>query len=406
MAQLKNTTINDTGFLTLPVGTTAQRPSSPQLGDVRYNTSLNEVEYWNGSTWSEALFNFTTFTFTNAGKVGRSGPTLAECLASYNTSTNPWLNNTNFFNVSGGIQIWTVPKSGLYRIEARGAQGGDASSTNANNTPIQAGGRGARIRGDVYLRKGEKINIIVGHRGMGYNTFLLGFNTPTDTSPPVTERAGGGGGSFVWSRDSGLPLVIAGGGGAASGDPGNGQPGKDATTTTVGTTSGSNTGFGGTNAQGGRSIGSQSGRGSAGSGAGFLEDGRDDPIRPPAQRNGLAIIRFTNAGLGGNSFGQNLDGGFGGGGTDVYTDLAPTATDSEGTGGGGGYTGGAGGNSSSDDAGGGGGSFITAYATNVATSNGSWQNIDNVVYEAYPSGPVINLSAFNTGDGRVIITRL
>jgi hypothetical protein len=44
MANLKNTTINDTGFLGLPSGTTAQRPSSPSSGMMRYNTSTNQVE--------------------------------------------------------------------------------------------------------------------------------------------------------------------------------------------------------------------------------------------------------------------------------------------------------------------------------------------------------------------------
>jgi hypothetical protein len=51
MATLKNTTINDTGHLTLPSGTTAQRPGSPTAGMIRYNSSLGAVEYYNGSTW-------------------------------------------------------------------------------------------------------------------------------------------------------------------------------------------------------------------------------------------------------------------------------------------------------------------------------------------------------------------
>jgi len=38
MATLKNTTINDTGFLQLPVGTTAQRPTAA-TGMVRWNSS-------------------------------------------------------------------------------------------------------------------------------------------------------------------------------------------------------------------------------------------------------------------------------------------------------------------------------------------------------------------------------
>lgn len=51
MAELDRTIINDTGFITLPVGTTAQRPSSPELGMMRWNTDEELVEFYNGSEW-------------------------------------------------------------------------------------------------------------------------------------------------------------------------------------------------------------------------------------------------------------------------------------------------------------------------------------------------------------------
>jgi hypothetical protein len=51
MAILKNTTIEDTGALLLPRGTTAQRPSSPDNGMTRFNSNFNCVEAWDGSYW-------------------------------------------------------------------------------------------------------------------------------------------------------------------------------------------------------------------------------------------------------------------------------------------------------------------------------------------------------------------
>jgi hypothetical protein len=36
----------------LPAGTTAQRPGSPTVGMIRYNTSLNHLEIWNGTIWN------------------------------------------------------------------------------------------------------------------------------------------------------------------------------------------------------------------------------------------------------------------------------------------------------------------------------------------------------------------
>ena len=64
----------------LPKGTTAQRPSGV-AGQIRYNTSLNKVEFYNGNKWIQfldTLFsasggtqstfgNYTLFTFTSNG---------------------------------------------------------------------------------------------------------------------------------------------------------------------------------------------------------------------------------------------------------------------------------------------------------------------------------------------------
>jgi hypothetical protein len=51
MATLKNTTINDTGFVQLPVGTTAQRPGSPVNGDMRFNSESKVVEHYSNGSW-------------------------------------------------------------------------------------------------------------------------------------------------------------------------------------------------------------------------------------------------------------------------------------------------------------------------------------------------------------------
>jgi hypothetical protein len=51
MATLKNTTINDTGYLRLPPGTTAQRPAVPAVGMIRYNTTLCFMEQYTCDGW-------------------------------------------------------------------------------------------------------------------------------------------------------------------------------------------------------------------------------------------------------------------------------------------------------------------------------------------------------------------
>lgn len=51
MASLKNTTVAGTGAIQLPVGTTGQRPAAPVNGDMRFNTDISKVEYYNGAIW-------------------------------------------------------------------------------------------------------------------------------------------------------------------------------------------------------------------------------------------------------------------------------------------------------------------------------------------------------------------
>lgn len=43
---------NYTGALRLPVGTTAQRPASPNAGDIRFNSTTTEAEIYNGSIFT------------------------------------------------------------------------------------------------------------------------------------------------------------------------------------------------------------------------------------------------------------------------------------------------------------------------------------------------------------------
>jgi hypothetical protein len=56
MSSLKNTIINDTGYIMLPSGTSAQRPA-PQNGMVRYNTDLTSYEIYTNGVWSQFTSN-------------------------------------------------------------------------------------------------------------------------------------------------------------------------------------------------------------------------------------------------------------------------------------------------------------------------------------------------------------
>ena len=122
--------------------------------------------------------------FTNLGASGRLGPT---SLGSHYNGQD----HDGQVTVVSGIQRWTVPYTGDYKIEAIGAAGGYDTASR------QYQGRGARMIGTFHLCKGETIQILVGQEG--------GINRHSYSS-------GGGGGTFV-VKGNDTPLIIAGGGG-------------------------------------------------------------------------------------------------------------------------------------------------------------------------------------------------
>ena len=166
-----------------------------------------QVIFLNPSTIFGHLLYYAEFiaVFTNLGASGRLGPT---SLGSYYSSQ---VHDVQVTLVSG-IQQWTVPHIGDYRIEAIGAAGG--YGLNSNNGQYR--GRGARIKGTFRLFKGE-IQILVGQEG---STTLK------------SHSSGGGGGTFV-VRGSNTPLIIAGGGGGME-DAQSRHSGYDASAGTTG----------------------------------------------------------------------------------------------------------------------------------------------------------------------------
>ena len=74
MANLANLTINSTQFIDLPVGNTAQRPIGPANGTMRFNTTGNYFEFYNGSTWQNINVAATTnLTGTATIAIGAGG---------------------------------------------------------------------------------------------------------------------------------------------------------------------------------------------------------------------------------------------------------------------------------------------------------------------------------------------
>ena len=235
------------------------------------------------------LYEFTSHTFTNCGKTGRNGPTLTDCMTAYGGS-EPW-NNTNFFNVTGvsgvnGIQVWTVPYTGIYKIIAKGAAGGHENTTNI--------GKGANIEARFPLIKGDKYMILIGQQG------TVG-NGNNDTGSNSGWRAGGGGGgSFMVKGDNyggktlSDVLIVAGGGGGRNSNTG-GEDGQQSNSSSTG---------------GGTRTGTTNG---SGGGGGLLGNGANSSGSTSGDDGGHS---FVNGGKGGISHSHGITvGGFGGGGS-------------------------------------------------------------------------------------------
>ena len=163
-------------------------------------------------------------TFTNLASSGRKGPNSV-------WSHYEGQDHDGQVTLSRGIQQWTVPYTGQYRIEAVGAAGG----YNKKQSSSQYRGRGAKMVGTFNLSQDEMIQILVGQEGE---------ITSNDKS-----SGDGGGGTFV-VRGSNTPLIVAGGGGGLKAVISR-HKGCDANTSTSGNSGYRSSWSGGRNGEGG-----------------------------------------------------------------------------------------------------------------------------------------------------------
>jgi len=250
-------------------------------GELIYPANVSEKKLFRNDLTYFGLLNQKFFKgiFTTLGTKGRNGPTAIG--DHYNDQ-----DHYDYVELKNGRQMFTVPRSGLYKIKVTGASGGDSTE----NVNIHQG-YGAVVTCNVFLEEGTLLAIVVGQEG--------------ELARGTSNRAGGGGGgSYVCIDNNGsfVPLVIAGGGNGCSW----GGFQKNGVCCLLGKKTGDGTG------------GRASGRG--GGGGGFKNNGANNG-------SDLGGSSFVNGSVGGT--GTYAEGGFGGGGGSMY----------EG-GGGGGYCGG------------------------------------------------------------------
>ena len=98
-------TISSTSALQIPVGTTAQRPSSPAAGDLRFNSTTTSAEIYNG----------TAFVAVGGGATGGAGDQIVyendlTVTTSYTVTANKGAHAVGPLVIQNGVTL-TVPST-------------------------------------------------------------------------------------------------------------------------------------------------------------------------------------------------------------------------------------------------------------------------------------------------------
>jgi hypothetical protein len=305
---------NKTDGIKLPVGTTAQRPSSPTDGIIRKNSTTGYIEYWDP----------TSSSWIGIGQFSASGGTL--------TSVSG--DNVHTFTSSGVFTVAAGAKAVTVLVVAGGGGGG-------NGNPVADGNGGGGAGGVIYSIGTITVTpgaytVTVGAGGAGGPAAAGGRGTSGNNSSfsSLTAIGGGGGGAdgaAALSGGSGGGTSTSGTGGAGgAGTSGQGNNGGG------GGTGGGGPGGGGGGGGGADAVGGINGQNSIGGvgGVGRLININGSNLR---WGGGGGASSWTNAGGAGGA------GGGGGGGSRVS---------SAGAGGTGGLNNGTSGSGSSGGAGG------------------------------------------------------
>jgi hypothetical protein len=216
-----------TGAMLLPSGTTAQRPTTPANGMVRYNSTTGRNEIYQNGIWNSFSFTYEVEYLVIAGGGGSNGV------------------GAGFYGSSGG-------GAGGYRSSVRGElSGGNTSAESplilisANNYTVTVGAGGAGVAPGSTSIDGnpssfDAIIALGGGRGVAFNTVGglggsgggggaglssaggsgttgQGFAGGTGGSGGTSSAAGGGGAGAVGANGAGNGTVGgAGGAGRAS----------------------------------------------------------------------------------------------------------------------------------------------------------------------------------------------
>ena len=374
--QVYDTNTPSTGAFDIPTGTTAQRPSSPTSGMIRYNTDTQATEIYDGTQW---------------GKVSPVLPTLSSVTGTpYTTiSSNLTLAGTGF--LAANLVVGFTPSGG--------------SQTTVTVTPTSDTAATVAVPSAIYNQSG----------GTSISVTVTNSDNRTSTALSFNVLSLPSGGDHVFNQGSArvhifksnanfvVPsgvslsnveyLIVAGGGGGANNGGGGGAGGLRSSV--VGDTSGR-----GASAETRMSLSAATYPvvvGTGGSGTNGASGGQ--------QTNGVASsfnsISSTGGGAGGEIYGSGgAAGGSGGGGAGYSGTSGGAGTSGQGYDGGVGYTINSGGYAGG---GGGGAGVVGGNASASASGIGGDGQISTIITTSeattYSVGDVVSSDVYFAGGG-------
>ena len=286
----QNVVFNSTGSLTLPVGTTAQRPGTPANGMTRINTTANTLEV-------------------------------------YSTYTGSW-NTISTFIATYSVEFLVIAGGGGGADCGAGAAGGYRSSVVG-----EASGGGASAESTLSITPSTSYTVTVGAGGAGStnNSATPGTIGSNSVFGSITSTGGGYGGSGFGDMNGGNGG--SGGGGSTHAGTGIQRFGGSGTT---------GQGYGGGNGLtnnwpggGGGGAGAVGANAAGNNTPDVASSGGNGGVGVSSSINGTATYRAGGGGGGGGDISTGL-GGNGGGGAGDATGLRNVASGTVNTGGGGG----------------------------------------------------------------------
>lgn len=208
----QDVTLNSTGYLGIPVGTTAQRPGSPVAGMLRLNTTTGFLEVYYAGTWVNA--------------VALANPTTVELLVVAGGGTGGVISNIRGAGGGAGglIYITNFPIDvGTYTatIGGGGSSSSGTAAANGSNTVFSGNARTLTAIGGGSGGYNDNTNN-GGTGGSGGGQWYTGYagaasTQPANTSDGISTYTGTGFGNAGGSSGSAQPYGGGGGGAGAAG---------------------------------------------------------------------------------------------------------------------------------------------------------------------------------------------